>query len=190
MKSRNILIIALIFVLLVVYAIVVTGYLKQRNENMKLETQITNTTLALSRIPLPPADLEARLANAQDNLDAVKGSFAVDTNDTRIVNRILELAKEQGVKAIPLGTQPWVLQTIFDYSYSVFRIDIAATGSYPDLVSFLNKLENSELKTLVIEYFTVEALSGSSLLDESARNEQILNANIKIAIYALPRVTG
>jgi Tfp pilus assembly protein PilO len=189
MKARNILIIVLVVVLLAVYSIIITDYLKQHNENTKLKTQVVDTTSALALIPQPPADLEYRLAAAQKNLDAVKKPFVIDTNDTQIINNILELAKEQGVKAIPLGTQPWVLENVLDQAYSVFRVDMAVTGDYQHLVNFLNKLETSQPETLVIESFSVETTSGSSLLDASARNAQILNASIKIAIYASPMET-
>jgi Tfp pilus assembly protein PilO len=190
MKIRNLLIIILIVVLVVVYSLVVTDYLKQRNQKATLESQVAEATASLALIPNPPADLEEQLTAAQKGFESAKDAFAINTNDTRIVNRILEIAKENGVKAIPLATQPWVLESVLDQSYSVFRLDIAATGSYPQLVSFLNQLENSEPKTLVIEYLTVDAAPGSSLLDSAARNAQLLNADIKLAIYAPPITTS
>ena len=167
-----------------------TDYLKQRDQKATLETQVAEATASLALIPQPPADLEEQLAAAQKGLAAAKDAFAIDTNDTRTVNRILEIAKENGVKAIPLATQPWVLESVQNQNYSVFRIEIAATGSYPQLVSFLNQLENSEPKTLIIEYLSVETAPGSSLLDSAARNTLPLNANIKIAIYASPMIAG
>ncbi|MHB8105709.1 MAG: GspMb/PilO family protein, partial [Dehalococcoidales bacterium] len=140
--------------------------------------------------PLPPADLEAQLSAAQDVLNAVKDSFTIDMNDTRIVNRILELAVANGVKAIPLGTQSWVIESVSNQDYAVFRIALAVTGTYPQLVSFVNQLENGEPKTLIIESLLVDGTPGASLLDSSARNTLPINADIKIAIYAPARVTG
>jgi Tfp pilus assembly protein PilO len=190
MKTRNILVIILVVVLLVVCYLTLTDYLKQRNQKESLEAQIAAATGELALIPQSPADLEERLAAAQDALAAVKESFAIDTNDTRIVKRILEMAVASGVKAIPLSTQPWATETVSDQEYSVFRIELAVTGNYPQLVSFLNELENGEPETLIIEYLSVETIPGVSLLDDSVRDTLPLNAKVKIAIYASPMVSG
>ncbi len=184
MKTRNILIIILVVALVVVYYFVVSDYLKQGDQQETLEAQIAETTAALALIPQPPADLEARLAAAQDGLEATQSSFVIDTNNTQIVNRILEMAVMSGVKAIPLATHPWVIESVSNQNYSVFRLDIEVTGNYLQLVSFLNQLENGEPKTLIIEHLTVDIAPGSSLLESPIRNTLPVKANIKIAIYA------
>jgi Tfp pilus assembly protein PilO len=190
MKSRNLLIILLVVVLLVVAYLVVSDFLNQRNQKQTLEVQIAQATGTLALIPLPPADLEARLAAANESLDAVKDSFAIDVNDTRIVNRILEQAVTSGVKAIPLSTQAWTLESVANQNFSVFRIEIQVTGTYANLVGFLSQLEKGEPKTLVIEYLQVETTSGAFMLDTAARNAQPITATIKIAVYAEPISTG
>jgi hypothetical protein len=186
MKTRNVLIIMLVIVLVVVCIFTINDYLKQRDQKESLETQIADATGGLSLIPQPPADLEERLAAAQDELAAVKESFVIDMNDIHIVKKILETAVIAEVKAIPLSTQAWALESVSDQQYSVFRLELAVTGTYANLVNFLNKLENGEPKTLIIEYLSVEAIPGSSLLDVAARNALTLNANVRIAIYASP----
>jgi hypothetical protein len=190
MKTRNVLIIILVIVLVVVCILTLNDYLKQRSQKESLETQIADATGGLALIPQPPADLEERLAAAQDELNAVKDAFAIYTNDTRIVKKILETAVDNEVKAIPLSTQPWALETVSDQEYSVFRLVLAVTGTYPQLVSFLKQLENGEPKTLIIEYLSVEVIPGVSLLDPTVRDTLTLNANVKIAIYASPMATG
>jgi Tfp pilus assembly protein PilO len=190
MKTRNWLTILLIVVLVVVYCLIITNYLKQRDYKQALEVQVADANAALALIPQPPTDLEQRLASAQDSLAAVKDSFTIDTNDTRILNGILEIAKKNGVKAIPLATQPWVSEISSNQSYVVFRIDLQVSGTYPQLVSFLNQLENSEPKTLIIENLSVDTASGSSLLNSSARDILPINAKIRIAIYSSPAATG
>jgi Tfp pilus assembly protein PilO len=190
MKTRNILIIVLIVALAVVYYLIVSDYLKQGDQKETLEAQVSAATGTLALIPQPPADLEAQLSAAQDGLEAVQDSFAINTNTTRLVNGILELAVASGVKAIPLATQPWVIESVSNQSYSVFRIELEVTGNYPQLVNFLNQLENSEPKTLIIEYFIVDTAPGSSLLDSSARNTLPVTAIVKLAIYAPPIAAG
>jgi cell division protein FtsB len=186
MKTRRLLIIVLIAVLLAVYYLIGTDYLKQRNQKATFASQIAVETETLAQIPLPPADLEQRLADAQDGLDAVKNTFVVDTNYTRIVNKILRLASEIGVKAIPLSTQPWTIETVLGQDYSVFRVDMAVTGNFTQLVNFLNRLENDDTETLIIEYLTVDRVPGSAGGESSSGDITPVNANIRIAVYAPP----
>lgn len=182
MKSRTALITILILVLLVVYYLIGADYLGQRNQKEVLAGQIADATGELSIIPRPPTDLDEQLANAQDNLWEIQESLAIDTNNTRLVNSILRLAEENGVTAIPLSTQDWTLAKILEQDYSVFRIEIAATGNYTQMVNFLYQLENGEPKTLILENVTIEKVSGGYLLEDTI--EGPIEANIGIAIYA------
>jgi len=184
MKRRGVLITILIITLLVVYYLLVTDYLSQRKGKQDFETQISESTAALALIPLPPADLDKQLADAQDSLWATQDSLKIDTNLTRIVNGILRLADETGVKAIPLSTQPWVDELISNQKYSVFRIDISITGNFTQMADFLYRLENGEPKTLVLEYLKVEKIPGSSLF--TGPGEGPVSAEIRVAVYAPP----
>ncbi len=190
MKSRNLLTILLVVVLLVVYYLVVSNFVNQRNQQQNLKAQIAQAEGTLALIPLPPTDLEARLAAANQSLVAVRDSFAIDANDTRIVNRILQQAVKNGVKAIPLSTQSWTLESVASQSLLVFRLDIQVTGTYADTVGFISQLEKGEPKTLVIEYLRMEAVTGLLLLDTTTRNAVIVTTEVKIAIYAAPISTG
>jgi hypothetical protein len=172
-----------VIALVVVYYLVVADYVNQGNQKATLEGQIADATAALATIPQPPTDLEERLATAQNELDVEKDIFNIDTDYTQTLNRILNIAKNNGVKAIPLTTQAWVTEVILSQNYSVFRIDIAVTGTYPQFVNFLNQLENSEPKNLLVEYLAIDIASGASLLDSATRNTLPIDANIRIAVY-------
>jgi Tfp pilus assembly protein PilO len=186
MKTRNLLIIILVAALLVAYGVIGADYLKQRNQRDAYDTQIAEAAAALILIPQPPADLEERLASAQDSLEEAKNVFMLDATNIEIINTILDTANQTGVKVIPLSTQPWVQESVANQTYAVFRIEIEVTGTYPQLVIFLKQLENGEPKTLVIESLTVESLHGASLLESSVRNTLPITANIRIAVYANP----
>lgn len=190
MKSRNIITILLVVVLLVVAYMVVSDFMNQQNQKQTLEAQIAQAEGTLALIPLPPADLAARLAAANQSLIAVQNSFAIDANDTHIVDRILKQAVSSGVKAIPLSTQAWVQESIANQYFSVFRIELEVTGTYANLAGFINQLEKDEPKTLIIEYLRVETAPGVLMLDIAARNTQPVTATIKIAVYAAPINTG
>lgn len=183
MNTRRVLVIILVIALLVVYSLIFTDYQKQRNQQDTLEGQIAETAQALALVPQPPTDLGERLATARDNLEAVKAVFGIDTNYTHLINRILQQADESGVKAIPLSTQPWAVETVSRQDYSVFRIDIEAIGNYAQLADFLKRLENEAPETLIIEYLNYERAPGSSLMENDAAGALPINARIKIAVY-------
>ncbi len=172
----------MLLVLLVVYYLMVTDYLKQRRESKTLASQIAETTQQLENIPPPPADLEQRLNMAQSDYELAKNAFPERLNTTNIINGILKLAENVGVKAIPLVTQPWLVESISSENYSVFRLSVTATGTYSKLADFISQLENGEPGTLVIESIVIE------LIPEISGEEgmKIYEARMEIAIYARP----
>jgi hypothetical protein len=185
-KTRKLLITLLIVVLLVVYYLLGTGYRKQRQEHETLASQVNDATGALAQMPEPPADLELSLATAQASLDTVKNSFPDMMSSTRVVNTILRLADECEVKAIPLITQPWTTGALSDYNYSVFRLNVAVTGTFTQLVDFLTKLENGELKTLIIEGITVTEATEPSGVPGAPDRAIPVKASLDLAIYTRP----
>jgi len=186
MKKRGVLITILILALLAVYYIFGMDYLKQRNEGKNLEVQISEGAATLALIPQPPADLEQQLADAEDTLWAVKDTLKIDTNITRIINGILRLGDETGIKVIPLSTQPWVIERVSNQDYSVFRIDIAITGNFTQMADFLKRLENGQPDTLILEHFKVEKVTGSFLSEKPG--EGPISADIRLAVYTLPDI--
>ena len=81
MKGK-LLVIPLIVVLLVVYAYFGIGYLKQRDEQEALASQITEVAQVLREVPQPAQDLERRLEAAQASLDAEKNVLPGKMNST------------------------------------------------------------------------------------------------------------
>jgi hypothetical protein len=185
MKTGKWLLIILIAALLAVYYLIGSDYIKQHRHNVSLPLQIAAETQALALIPAPPADLEERLAAAINSLQTTENSFSADTNDIHIVNTVLRLAEKSGVKAIPLGTAPWVTEKVADRDYAVFRVNLEATGAFGQLLSFLDRLESGEPKTLVIEYLSLETGPEASVTESEDASAVPLTANIRIAVYAL-----
>ena len=187
MKTRTLFIIILVVALLAVYGFIGSDYLKQRNQRDAYDSQIADASATLMQIPQPPADLEERLAAAQDSLEEAKNVFMLDMTNTEIINKILDSANQTNVTVIPMATEPWVEESVADQTYSVLRISIQVVGEYTQLIMFLHELENGELNTLFIESLTVETTSGVSLLESSERYALPLTATVRIAIYATAR---
>lgn len=180
MKS-GLLITILAITLLIAYCYLGMSYLKQGNEQGALTTQISEASQTLREIPEPAEDLEQRLAAAQTALAAAQGSFPSQINTTQVINSVLTLADSYGVKAIPMETQPWLIETVGEHEYSVFRLNVAAQGSLSQLQTFIGELEKSEFKTLVMEGIEV-----SRDTKQTAENEGGIGpftASLNLAIY-------
>lgn len=185
MRSK-LLITILIIVLLVVYYLLGTGYMKQRQENDALTSLITDITQILGGMPELPQDLEQRLTAVQASLIAEQGAFLVRMSSTEVVDTILKLADDSDVKAIPLVTQPWSTQKVGDHSYDVFRLDVAVEGSFSQLLTFVAKLENGEFKTLLVEDLSVTGVAEQSEGETVSWGTMPVVASLNLAIYARP----
>jgi hypothetical protein len=171
-----------VLALVAVYYITATDYLKQHRENKTLASQINDMAQMLARIPRTPADLEQKLIAAQSDFTATRESLPDRLNTTRTVDFILKLAETSGVKAIPLETQSWNIKRVGGYDYPVFRLSISASGTFTKLSRFINQLETSELKTLVIESLSIERATAKP--EEGGTIP--VEASLVIAVYARP----
>jgi hypothetical protein len=183
-KTRKLLIALLAVVLLAVYYIIGTDYLKQRQEHGELSSLISMEKETLAQIPPQPADLETRLSDAQAGLEEAKSTFPERLNSTRIIDVILKLADNIGVKAIPLLTQPWTTESVEGNDYSLLRLHITATGTFIQISDFLSQLENGEITTLVMEQVAIDSpttpFGGEAVNDGTIE----VNTRLEIAVYS------
>jgi hypothetical protein len=186
LKIRGLLLAALIIVLLAVYYIVGTDYLKLRSQNRDLSLQVVDTAGLLAQTQSLSGDFEGRMAEAQANLDAAKEAFPKNLNTTRIVNTILKIAGETGVKAVPLATQDWTGEVVNGVSYLVFKLHITAKADLEHLSAFQERLETGEIPTLVIEHLEVMRLNDVAWGEGDADQSPEITAGMDIAVYSRP----
>ncbi len=189
MKIRKLLVIILVVGLLVVYYVLGTDYREQRSKNAALASKLAAAAQQLAQTTPPPIDLEQRQAAASAGLDKEKNTLPARMNSTRIVNAILKLAEATGVKAVPMVTQPWATESVNRIDYPVFRVNIAAKGTFPQLADFLNRLETGEPGTLVIANLKIDRVTGPPG-DEAETGDIIeVESSLDIAVYARPLFT-
>jgi len=179
----KLLITILIIILLAVYYLFGTEYMKQCKEHEALTSQITDVTQVLAQIPEPPQDLEQRLEAAQASLAAEQSEFPGEINSNQVINTILELGDDCGVKAIPLVTQPWSVEKVGEHDYYVFRLNVAVQGSFSRLLTFVSELENGESKTLIVENLTVTRVTEQSEEETVPEGTTPITASLNLAIY-------
>jgi hypothetical protein len=175
-----------IIILLAVYYLLGTSYLKQRQENQALTAQTIEATETLKEMP-QPQDFGVQLAAAQTNLAAEQSAFPGKVNTTQVINTILELAGECELKAIPLVTQPWSVEKVGEHDYYVFRLNVAIEGGFAQLVSFVSRLENGDYETLIIKNVSVTRL----IVPAAAETEATIpvTASVDLTIYIQPQTT-
>ena len=183
LKSK-LLIVILAIILLVVYYLFGMDYMKHQQEHEVLTSDIIEVSQTLREIPQPPQDLEQRLAAAQASLAAEQNAVPSEINSTIVIDTILKLAGECEVKAIPLVTEPWSIENVGERGYYVFRLNIAVEGTFSQLVDFISKLENEDLKTLIVENLSVTRATRQ--LEGENNPEVTINivvASLNLAVY-------
>ncbi len=176
-------IVILIIILSVLYYLFGTDYMNQRKEQKVLASQLTEVTQMLGEIPEPPQDLEQRLEVAQASLAAEQSILPSEVDITQVIDTILRLADDCGVKAIPLATEPWAIEKIGEHSYYVFRLNVAVEGGFSQLVSFVKRLENGKFETLVGENVSVARVTEVSGEESVAEGIMLITASLDLAIY-------
>jgi len=176
-------IVILIIMLSVVYYLFGNDYLSQRQEQKALASQIAEVTQMLSEMPEPTQDLQQRLEAAQASLAAEQSALPSEVDTTQVIDTILRLANECGVKAIPLATEPWTEEKIGEHGYHVFRLSMAVEGGFSQLVDFVKKLEKGGFNTLIVENASVSRLSPQSEGESVAEGIILITANLDLAIY-------
>jgi len=175
---KKLLVALLVLALLAGCYIFGTGYLKQRQEQATLTSELDAARQVLAQVPARPAGLDQRLQEALAAEKAAGESLPERLNTTRVLDAILRLAEDRGVKAVPLVTQPWTNEAVAGHDYSVFRLDVTVTGEFARVENFLAALETGVHETLVIEYLRV------ARPDELPEAGAPVEATVSVAIFA------
>jgi len=168
----------LVTLLVMVYCLLGINYLKQRQAQQELTSQIAEVTQTLREIPKPAQDLEQQLAAAQTLLAAEQGSFPSQIATTQVINTILGLAGNCGVKAIPMVTQPWSTETVGEHNYRILRLTVSVEGSFSQITNFISQLDQAGYETLVIEN-----LSATWSTEQTEEETIPVTGSLKLAIY-------
>jgi len=170
--------------IVVVYYLLGMGYVKERREQEALTSQITEVTQVLAQTPEPPQDMEQQLEAAKARLSAAERSFPIGVNSTQVIDTILKLAENSQVSAIPLVTRPWTMENVGGHDCYVFRLNIVVKGDFSQLLTYLNKLEKGDYKTLIVEDLSLVRATGQPDEGVIAWEAIPVTANLNLAIYS------
>lgn len=169
-------------VLLVVYGLLAMDYMKQGSEQDRLLSEIEEVEQSQASLVEPSSDAYERLAALQAELDAESEIIPSEIDSSDVVDIILSLAQQVGVKAIPLATQPWVEEHIGGNTYLVFRLNVEIEGFFSKVTEYVTRLESGEYTTLVVENIVVEA-DGE---EDFAGGSTPVVASLDLAVFTQP----
>ncbi len=184
MKNNRLIIALLIIIALAaVYYFLGIDYMKQRRLQAGIASDIANTAHLARQVPQPPQDLPARLAAAQARLAAAQSTVPGKPNSTQVINKILMLADECQVKAIPLTTEQWSADKT-GKGYLVFRLHLTVQGGFTEFARFVGALENGDFDALRIENLNVTRVVKKAEEKGLPDGTSSVTASLDVAIYA------
>lgn len=169
----------IIVILLIVYGLLAVDYMKQGSEQKRLLSEIEEVNQSQEVLSGPSVAFAELLAVVQADLAAEYEVIPREISSSNVIDTILSLAQEIGVKAIPLVAQPWTEQYIGENTYRILRINVEIEGLFSQVREYVNRLESGEFNTLIVERLVIdvedeEAYAGGATLVE---------ANLDLAIF-------
>ena len=179
---NKIAIILISVVLLAVYGLLAMDYVKQGPEQGRLLSEIEEIDQSLEAMPEPSTDFSEQLALVQAALAAENETIPSEIDSSDVIDTILSLAQEIGVKAIPLITEPWVEEQIDESAYRVFRLNIEIEGLFSQVREYVSRLESGEFSTLIVESLIIDVDDEEAY----AGGATPVVASLDLAIFAQP----
>ena len=104
----------------------------------------------------------------------------ISIND--VIDIIISLAQEVGVKTVPLETQPWMKQHIGENTYYTLRISVEVEGLFSQVQEYISRLESGAFSTLVVERLIVQIVDEEAYAGGSTPVE----ASLDLTVFAQP----
>jgi len=179
---NKIAIVLIIVILLVVYGLLAMDYMKQGPEQERLLSEIEEVNQSREALSEPSTAFSELLAVLQANLLAEYETIPDDISSSDVIDTILSLAQEIGVKAIPLVTQPWTEQHIGENTYRIFRINVEIKGFFSQVREYVSRLESGVFNTLIVEHVVIDIEDEEVYAGEATPVE----ASLDLAIFTQP----
>ena len=172
-------------ILLVVYGLLGMDYMKQNSEHEDLLSEIEEVEQSREAIPEPSTYWAEQLALTEATLAAEGQIIPSEINSSDVIEYILDLADDIGIKAIPLITQPWTEVHISNNEYSILRLDVGIQGAFALVKNYISRLESGEFQTLIVEDLIVNVDYGDGE-EIYAGDATPVVASLNLAVFAKP----
>ena len=137
-------------VFLLFYALFGLLYYGQGQQQEDIATELFKAQRILRKVPQDRLALEDRLTSAQQALDLERETFPSQQPTDVLLDYILQMADESGVKVLNTKIVSLREESIEQINYVVSPFDVQARGSMSQISSFLQLLEEGPLPALMI----------------------------------------
>ncbi len=173
----------IIIVIIAIGGIFYNDYLSQTARAESVNAEIQNDRNANTIVQKSIQKVNGEIAETNRNIEKIKqeiekegGVLPDKVNSNQILKDIIVQSKETGVSIIPLSTQEWMSTQINKNNYQVLKISLEIKGSQPDVVAFIDQIQQSSYKTLI-----VDSINLRKPLDPEDKD---IIADLNLAIYA------
>jgi hypothetical protein len=183
----NLAITILALVLIIVFTFMLTDYFKQVRLQTNLRAQIDRGKQNLASLESPSPGLEQKLAEARNENASVKSSLSNGAvNPRAIIEALLETAGACQLKSNNLTAEAWQEQTIGGRNYRTMPVQVNLRGTVPNLLVFIEKLENKPaFPSLIINNFS---MAGPDVVDpEQAGSDVSTEIEAKLSVSIVVR---
>lgn len=156
------------------------------HEHETLTGQISAARDELAGMPDPQEIAEQNkqlLEVATAELAAEFSAFPEEVNSNEVVRRLLTLADESNVTAMPVTFSPWSTMKINDHEYGVLSASVDISGEFEEVVSFIAMLEEDSFETLGISGVRLSVERPEDGLESVPLRMMTVRAQLDLNVY-------
>ncbi len=159
MSRRSFLIGLLVICVVAGQLYLLSDYLRQSRLVDELSPRLQAASQALALLPKTSADQAKRLDEAKTISAAAKEPYSpAKVNGTEALASFYDLANKVNVKMDPAVSFPFTDRKITENTYSTMRLELSVLGNRPNVVNFLQGLEDKKaFPALAIEKVTLDS---------------------------------
>jgi hypothetical protein len=163
------------------FSYLLSDYVKQDNQQKRLGNEISQSRQTLLVLASPDPELTALFEESDKANQAVKKSLAGSNESaTDVIDKILSNAEQSQVQVIPITSGDNEEKTIGTTTYRFQPLELTITGRLPDVLIFLEKLENPVLYRSVI--VTNLSINRNRLADTT--DAELVTGSLSLAIVS------
>lgn len=150
-------------IVLALVGLVVLGifYMNEESDQDKLADTRVEKQQELDSMESDVVDEDALLAEALKKLDETHAGFPADMDSTDLLSLILDYQRETHVDIQPLTVQPGGEIEIAGQTYISVGFTATVSGSLPNIMAFINKLENGDISTFSVSGINLSGSGGN-----------------------------
>jgi hypothetical protein len=171
---------------LILLLVAFLGYLTIDNQLLNrsqksLSSQIQVDKQVLAVLPPPDDSLTQLLVKARAENQMAEASVTYSSaSSTEVIASLLKIAEQHSIVVSPFNTEPWTLISLNSANYKILPMVLEIQGSLPNLISYLNNLENKNS----YPYLIIRGLTISDSITSANNNNSgtSISAELKIAV--------